>query len=124
MNYPPIVPVLAEISDKLPGIPLVWALSIVIGALFIAAFCFSRWSLVVSFPLVTWIAVCLWREFILDTYFRQAVVAELGRGYLFQVVGAGCLPLFALLAWSAHYLCRWGAEPVVSPKGSSKHEQE
>jgi len=101
---------LAEVSDKVPGSLVIWIFSIGLAGFVFAGRRFSRWTLVVTVPLAGWIAWSVWREFVADTHFRQAVLAELGYGYVIQVVCAGCIPLLAALAWSASDLYRLRAE--------------
>jgi hypothetical protein len=47
----------------------------------------------------------------MDTYFRDAVVTELGRGYLIQAVSASFVPLIALLASGLWLLLSRKAHP-------------
>jgi hypothetical protein len=110
MKLPDLNPMFAEVSDKVPGLLAIWMVSIGLAALVFACRRFSRWSLVVTVPLAGLIAWSVWREFVADTYFRQAVLAELGYGYLIQVVAGSCVPLIAALAWSACDLHRLRAE--------------
>ena len=105
----------AEVSDKAPGLLAIWMVSIGLAALAFACRRFSRWSLVATVPLAAWIAWSVWREFVADTYFRQAVLTELGYGYLIQVVAGSCIPLIAALAWSACDLHRLRAEQGAAP---------
>ena len=117
MTLPALSPMFAEVSDKVPGVLAIWIVSIGLAALVFACRRFSRWSLVATVPLAAWIALSVWREFLADTYFRQAVLTELGYGYLIQVVASGCIPLIAALAWSACDLHRLRAEPGAAPNG-------
>jgi len=98
MTLPALSPMFAEVSDKMPGLLAIWMVSIGLAALVFACRRFSRWSLVVTVPLAAWTAWSVWREFVTDTNLRQAVLTELGYGYLIQVVAGGCLPLIAALA--------------------------
>ncbi len=107
----------AEVSDKVPGLLTVWVVSIGLAALVFACRRFSRWSLVVTVPLAAWIAWSVWTDFVADTYFRQAVLAELGHAYLIQLVACGSIPLVAALALSAFDLHRFRAEPGAPPNG-------
>jgi hypothetical protein len=100
----------AEVSDKVPGLLAIWMVSIGLAALVFVCRRFSRCSLAATVPLVAWMAWSVWREFVADTCFRQAVLTELGYGYLIQVVVGGCIPLIAALAWSAGDLHRLKAE--------------
>ena len=117
MTLPALSPIFAEVSDKVPGLLAIWVFSIGLAALVFACRRFSRRSLVVTVPLATWLAWSVCREFVADTYFRQAVLTELGYGYLIQLVVCGCIPLIAALAWSACDLHHFRAEPGAPPNG-------
>jgi hypothetical protein len=93
MTHSPLSPIFAEVADKMPSVSAIWIFSLGLATLFFAFRRISRWSFLVTVPLAGWIAVSGWREFAADTSFRQAVVAELGEGYVIQAVSASCIPL-------------------------------
>jgi hypothetical protein len=117
MTIPALSPMFGEVSDKVSGLLAVWVVSIGLATFVFACRRFSRWSLVATVPLAACIAWSVWREFVADTYFRQAVLTELGYGYLIQLVACGCIPLIAALAWSACDLYRLRPEPAAPPDG-------
>ena len=88
----------AEVSDKIPSVPELWALGIVCAAI---AFCICRYfkpALVVCVPLALLWVIGVCKELFGDEYFKAAVVGGMGYGYLLQVVVTNSLPLLALLA--------------------------
>lgn len=117
MTLPALSPMFAEVSDKVPGLLVIWMVFIGLTALVFACRRLSRWSLVATVPLAAWIAWSVWRGVVADTYFRQAVLTELGYGYLVQGVAGGCIPLITALGWSACDLHRLRAEPGAAPNG-------
>jgi len=73
-------PMLAEISDKMPGFVGIWVASVGLAAVAIGRCRISRWSFVVTAPLAGWLALAVWSEFVADTFFRAAIISELGYG--------------------------------------------
>lgn len=117
-------PIFAEVSNKVPGLLAIWVCSFGLAALVFACRRFSRRSLVVTAPLAAWIAWSVYREFVADTCFRQAVLAELGYGYLIQLVACGCIPLIAALAWIASDLHGFRAEPGAPLNDDARNGQD
>ena len=99
-------PMLAEISDKMPGVPAIWLLAFLLAATAIGCCRFSRWLYLFALPVAGWWAFGGYREFVADAYFRDAVMTELGRGYLIQAFCASWLPFVALLIHGVHDIRR------------------
>ena len=108
----------AEVSDKIPSVPELWALGIVCAAI---AFCICRYfkpALVVCVPLALLWVIGVCKELFGDEYFKAAVVGEMGYGYLLQVVVTNSLPLLALLAgfcvhWNWHRMPHQGRDSAA-----------
>jgi len=102
-------PVLAEIADKMPGAGAIWVFSCVLGLICVWCCRVSKWLYLLMVPVAGFWAFSGWREFVADSYFHDAVVIELGRGYLIQAVASGFAPLAALLACAVLDLARMRA---------------
>jgi hypothetical protein len=99
-------PMLAEISDKMPGVSVIWLISACLAAFAIACCRVSRWLYLLALPVAGYWAFGGYRELVADSYFRDAVIMELGRNYWLQAVCSSCLPLVGLLVWSIRDLRR------------------
>ena len=107
----PLHPVLAEIADKMPGMWEIWVVSCVLGLICVGCSRVSRWLYLLLAPAAGWRAFAGWRELVADECFHEAVVRELGRGYLVQPVIAGFVPLAALMACAVFDLARGRGGP-------------
>jgi hypothetical protein len=111
MTAPAFIPVMAEIGDKMPAIGEIWFVSFVFALIGVGCCCVWKWLYLLMVPLGGWCAYSVLGEFVMDTYFRDAVVTELGRGYLIQAVSASFVPLIALLASGLWLLLSRKAHP-------------
>lgn len=110
-------PMFAEIADKMPGVCAIWFCWGVLAVIGVGCCRVSKWLYLLMVPAAGWLALAGWHENAADRYFHDAILTELGQGYLIQSIGASCVPLVALLACGAYDLTRWGAEPIVPPNG-------
>jgi hypothetical protein len=99
-------PILAEISDKMPGVSAIWFWSLCLAAVGVGCCRFSRWLYLVALPVAGWLAFAGYGEIVAEGFFRDAIISELGHGYLFQAVCASWLPLVALLVCGIYDLRR------------------
>ena len=109
-------PILAEISDKMPGVSAIWFWWLCLAAILVACCRLFRWLYVLAVPVVCWWALTGQSEFLADAYFRDAVITELKRGYLIKAICASWLPLVALLVYGIHDLRR---RPNLSLEGTA-----
>jgi len=121
MTTSSFIPILAEISDKLPGVPAIWLISFCLAATAVGCCRLSRWLYLLALPVAGWWAFGGYCEFVADTYFRDAVLTELGRGYLIQAICASWLPLVVLLIHGLYELQRGPNQTLhatAAPPGS------
>ena len=103
-----VMPLLAEIADKMPPIERVWGVWIFLG-IFAAGF-----TLALSMGRLRFGAVVVFLSGCLgilaaspDSIMDPAILTELGKGYLFQQRASAFLPFsFALIVWIAVAIIR------------------
>src|ERR1043166_155275 len=100
------IQMIAEISDKMPGIPIMWLWSFCVAIMCIGFWRGSPWLYLAAIPIAGWLAFAGYGEIVTDTYFRDAIGRELGHDYLRQAVCACSIPLVALLACGIYDLSR------------------
>jgi hypothetical protein len=111
MTAPAFIPVMAETGDKMPAVWEIWFVSCVFALVGVGCCRVSKWLNLLMVAIAVWWAYLGWRDLVADTYFRDSVVAELGRGYLIQAVSASLVPLMALLAYGSWLLVSRKAHP-------------
>jgi hypothetical protein len=117
MTGPAFNAVFAEIADKMPGAYTTWIFCFILAFIGVGCCRVSRWLYLLMVPVAGWLVFSGWREFFADSSLRDAIITELGHGYLIQAVSASFVPLVALLAWGIHDLARWRAESCAPPNG-------
>ena len=94
-------PMFAEVSDKIPTLPLLWLYGI-LAAILVGLICrLLKPAIILCIPLLAWIAVSWCGEFFTDV--RSAVVQE-RRLYLVQVLITSAFPLVVVLACGFFWL--------------------
>ncbi len=92
LNMHAFTPILAEVSDKVPTIGGIWAVTAVLS---LACLLVSAWQKRAAF--MTLPCICLWAIFITsgvrDLYLGPAILRELGRRYVTQVYIAAVAPV-------------------------------
>ena len=94
--------IFAEISDKMPTIPGMWAFAVVVGLIFAAFARAHRLAAVMLFPITLAAAVFFawigYHEAFLEDSFREAIWSELGFFWVATSIAAPFLPFCAVVA--------------------------
>ncbi len=117
-------PILAEISDKMPGMFIVWIVGCILAVVAVGCCRVSKWLYLLMIPVASWLAYAGWHDNVADRYFHDAIVTELGKGCLIQSISASFVPLVALLACGLHDLARWRPEQGGPANGSQPFRSE
>jgi hypothetical protein len=98
-----VQPIFAEVSDKIPGLVIVWFAGLA-AALTIYALCRLHWSAAFFLlPVCLWLVWNIHYEFFTDI--RSNIIEEQGVGYLIQIGISASLPAFVALLFVAKILC-------------------
>ena len=106
---------LAEVSDKLPSIPMLWILGLILAAVTCGACMASRWWFVPSILVAIFILWTSWADLAPGHWHGAAVIREIGHDYRWQAFAAGLLPLIGIGIALAWHIARGSRQPQQAP---------
>src|SRR5262245_28882633 len=90
-----LIPIFAEVSDKVPTLRNIWVATAVISLACLFATGRKRWAAFATLPVIAFWALIITSE-IRDDYVGPAIVSELGRSYVMQAYIAAVTPVLFL----------------------------
>lgn len=105
-----MIPLLAEISDKMPTVPTLWMFDLFVAGIVLAfavgLSLIRRWAHLILIPLAAWWAWSWLAEYVGNDDWRSVVSGEMGMRYIVHSVAAGFLPLVAILTFTLYVFRR------------------